>query len=320
MNLRARLMVALLVTLATSTLATAQVTFTFNFLDQNTGFNDPNLGSLRRTALETAGETVASYFGAYTAEILMDVQGDLTDDGVLGSASSNYNAAYPGPGFNDLGDVALKILNGNQADPAPNASDGLVSFNFEDNNWEYGDDFQFGEFDFISTAMHELMHSVGFLTSIEEDGSDLWGSRRGGPSTWGPFDEYIGDASGPMIDDSYSLQLVRWATASKGGSGDDGLFFFGPNAMLANGNNPVAMYSPLSFDAGSSASHLDDATFGGQMLMESTAASGRGVRELSQLELGILQDIGFAAITVPEPTTMGLMLFSIAGLVLRRRR
>ncbi len=103
----------------------AQVDFSFNYTDVNTGFNDSTLGAQRRAALENSASIVESLFKNYTATINIDVNGGVTNNSFLASAGSNYNSAFPGTGFGSRGDVMTKILGG--VDPNTGAADGTVA-------------------------------------------------------------------------------------------------------------------------------------------------------------------------------------------------
>lgn len=302
--------------------ANGQVNFNFTFTDgAGTGFNDTTDGAARRGALESSADILESMFINYTATINIDVSGGLTNDGILASAGSTYSPISPVAGFGSQGDVMKKILGGNAADPNSGATDGTINWNFEDHSWEYGNDFQSGEFDFISTAIHELAHTVGFLSGIQQDGSDLWSTNIADPSTWEAFDEFVADSTGALINGStFIMDEARWDIASVGGTANNGLFFIGANAMAANGGNAVNLYSPSTWNIGSSGTHLDDELFGNTLTMESALTSGLGNRGLGAIERGILMDIGYAnLVAVPEPSGM-LVLGALATVGLLRRR
>ncbi len=297
--------------------AVADVQFSFNYVDINVGFNDPTHGPARRAALADAAGRVGACFINYDATIDIDVNGGSTDDDMLASAGTNWNAAFPGNGFGSQGDVMIKILGG--ADPAPGVADGEINWNFQDHTWALGDTIGAGQLDFISTAMHEITHALGFMATPAEDGSSIWGDDAGTPSAWTPMDEWLVDAAGDfIIDNDYSLNSTRWEDAKDGGSS---LFFAGPNAYAAYGAC-VPLYAPTTWEEGSSGgSHLDDATFLAPnfKLMNAVAQSAGKLdaREYSDIELGILADIGYTNI-VPEPATLSLLVFG--GMVALRRR
>jgi hypothetical protein len=155
--------------------------------------------------------------------------------------------------------------------------------------------------------MHELVHTLGFLTYVDQPGSN-------GGRSWTVFDSHLVTSTGTaVIGDSY-----EWNSAYNpnltGGNG--GLYFGGSNAVAAYGG-PVPLYTPSSWDAGSSLSHLDDSTFTGanRQLMNARVSRGPGIRVISPLEVAILQDLGYSV--VPGP---GASAWMFVGLVFVRRR
>lgn len=304
--------------------ASANVTFSFNFTDAaGVGFNAAGQAGLdRRNALANAAGRISTYFANYSATIILDVNGSVTNDSTLASAGSNFNAPYPGVGFGDKGDVMLKILGGDAADPNASMADGVVNWNFQDHNWATGDTILSGQYDMVSTAMHELAHALGFAAGVAEDGSDYWGHSLGAASTWTPMDRYLADSSGALINGSYQMNVSRWNTAKVGGS-NNGLFFNGPNAIAAYGG-PVPLYSPLSYEPGSSGgSHLDDGVFTGanrQLMNAMSAPPGTlDARVFSSIEQGVLKDIGYIAL-VPEPGSLLALGLGTISLLRRRRK
>ena len=298
----------------------AGVTFEFNYTDVGVGFNDPIYGADRQAALADAAGRVAAYFVNYNATIDIDVNGSITSDNVLASASSKFNAPWSGNGFNDRGDVMLKILGGNSADPNPTKADGKVNWNFGW-NWALGNTIGPGQFDFISTAMHELTHATGFAAGISEDGRSGWGDPVGEASSWTPMASWLADSSGNfIISNSFILNKTRWDAAKAGGSS---LFFAGPNADAAYGGL-VPLYSPTTWEQGSSGgSHMDDPSFvaPNNMLMNamSQPEGTMDSRAYSQVEIGILKDIGYTQI-VPEPSTWAMLVGGLGALLAFRRR
>lgn len=304
--------------------AQASVLFNFNYLDVGVGFNDPVHGADRRNALDSVGSYLSGYLGGYSATITLDVNGGITNNNVLASAGQNYYS--PGVlGFSNYGDVQAKILFGDAADPAAGVADGVVNWNFEDFSWGLGSTVSSGEFDFFSTALHEMLHTLGFGSDILKNGNDPYGHAPGTPGMWARFDEWVGDQSGYLIDGTYRLDGAAWNAASVGGAGNSGLMFYGPNAMAANGGNPLYLYSPTTWQPGSSGSHLDDQVYGGTYLMEAGTGTGPGIRSISAQEVGMFRDIGYSLFgqqpaAVPLPATLWLLFAGLASMVISRRR
>jgi len=316
--------------------AHSAVMFHFNYNDASgVGFNDLSVGADRQNTLQSAGDYISTFLTSYTANIFMDVDGSTSGGGTLAAAGSNYNIP-DADGFGNMGDVQRKILGGDAADPNAGAADGTITWNFTDFLWELGTDFQAGEFDFFSTAVHEILHAMGFVSFIEEVGSSNTGNK-----AWSPFDNFIGDSTGDLISDTtLALDEARWDIASvagqDGGVGAPfgcgrGLLFNGANAVAANGGNPLEIYSPNPWEGGSSGSHLDDQcyTVDGAVstyMMEAQTVDGLGRRTISPVEVGVFRDIGYsqfgvtATNDVPEPAIIYLLTAGLLILGVRRRK
>ena len=97
-------------------------------------------------------------------------------------------------------------------------------------------------------------------------------------------------------DTTFVLNTSSWSSLSIGGaSPSGGLFFNGPKAMAANGGQPVGLYTPTSWEEGSSGSHLDDenSALAGALMLAATS-TGRYRRSVSDVERGILEDLGYS--------------------------
>lgn len=298
---------AVLVALASAPVQSA-VVWHFNYTDAaGVGFNDAVEGAARQQALEDAANYLSTFLTAYNADLFLDVDGSVADGSTLAAAGPEFNIANTWGGtqsFGFVGDIQSKILTGN--DPGGAAKDGSVTWNFTDFTWELGSDFQPNEFDFQSTARHELLHALGFLSGVDKDGNDVLGNAPNNQGAWMPWDEFVADANGRLIDSStYQIDLNRWATASidgfDGQSFDPntqsacgrGLLFDGPNAKAANGGSAVEIYSPNPWEDGSSGSHIDDQCYKGTYMMEAATNPGLSTRAISGVEIGMMRDLGY---------------------------
>lgn len=253
-----------------------------------------------RTALQDSAALLATYLVVTSpTTIVYTVTGENAPaSGTLASAGSDLSA--PGSGFFATV-VQKKIQTGVDANGA--AADGEITWNFG-NSWAFGTAVGTSEYDFESTAMHELLHTFGFLSFVDQAGTNTGRS-------WTTFDQYLVTADGTrVITDSY-----RWNTAYNS-TLTGGLYFGGPDAVAVYGG-VVPLYTPDPWESGSSVSHLDDDTFTGanSMLMNAATETGPGVRVISPVELAILKDLGY---TVTDAVPVQALVLIGFGLLRRR--
>ena len=136
-----------------------------------------------------------------------------------------------------------------------------------DTNWYYGFDKPTGyDISLLTTALHELMHGMGFLSLIPGDGSyGAWWNDGSGNITelFDPFSVQLMDATNGerLIDQT---QLQRQQTLR-----DDGNLVWGGalvNSYQDNfsdgfNNGRAKIYAPSSYEQGSSSSHFDISIF-----------------------------------------------------------
>lgn len=260
----------------------------------------------RRTALATSANELAKYFLVTTPVTLTyDVAGTNNPfSGQLAAAGSDLISEAPGF-WNTV--VQNKMITG--VDSNGSAADGSITWNWGQ-PWSLGAIVSGGTYDFTSTAMHEVLHSFGFMTQVGQAGTNTG-------RAWGIYDSFISNSSGSRaIFGDY-----RWNTAFDPNltRGNGGLFLGGPNAYAAYGNRYVPLYTPNPWEDGSSVHHLDDATFTGanEQLMNAISPTGQGIRVLSSIEVGILTDLGY---TVVNPTPVsGAGAIAMIGFVFVRR-
>jgi hypothetical protein len=252
------------------------ITFEFTFVEGAEYWTPERVAALHRSADETI-----EYF-VVTAPVVLtyDVEGmDDEDSSTLASAYSGRISQDPGfwPTV-----VQHKLLTG--IDANGDDADGEIEWNFG-TAWGLGDTVAPDEYDFVSTAMHELMHSFGFIENFSAPGQSTG-------TTWFAYAGFVvtRDRDRPIGPD------LRWDPDFDPylDGHDGGLYFDGAHAVAAYGGL-VPLYMPNPWNSGSSTSHLDDTTFTGddQKLMNARTGSGPGVRVLSPIEIGILRDLGY---------------------------
>jgi hypothetical protein len=144
--------------------------------------------------------------------------------------------------------------------------------------------------DFVSVAMHELGHGLGFTGHMYEDynvgfcGDGPYGFLYPCPTA---YDRLVVDSQGvPLLSymgtDQFTLATRLKSDANQGG----------PNATARHGAR-VKLYTPAVWDHGSSLSHLDPGTFSGGENTLMLPTYQNGTRHPGPVTLAILQDIGW---------------------------
>jgi hypothetical protein len=260
------------------------ITFDFIYPD-----GDPHWTDEAKASLNDAANTVAAYLVAPKPVTLTYKVAEDNEPGHLAQASSE-RVDEESPGYFRTV-VQQKLITGEDANG--DKPDGDIDVNWN-SNWALGDDIPAGDDDagtsrpddFKATIMHELVHTLGFDTNIQGPGSAPVKNR---PT----FDSFVVNADGAKVisdDDTFNTAFEPNLTGGNGG-----LFFGGPKAMAAYDGKPV----PLSTDptwSVSNVTHLDGRTFTGptkKMMNPGDDGDGAEVRELSPIELGILEDLGY---------------------------
>jgi hypothetical protein len=162
--------------------------------------------------------------------------------------------------------------------------------------------------DFISVALHELAHGLGFIGNMYVYYSAGWC----GDGAFGalypcptPYDRLAVDSSNiPLLDYQADRFVLRDRLQGDAHSG-------GPNTRVANDGAAAKLYTPPSWQHGSSLSHLDLAMFGSgpNRLMSPTYAIAR---HPGPVTLAMLQDMGWLrADGVPNVSTIGPLIVGV---------
>ncbi len=180
-------------------------------------------------------------------------------------------------------------------------SDGSITFssNF---SWDFdsSDGIDSGKYDFEGVAVHEIGHILGFKSEVD-------------------YIDWAVDNSTTLTDVSpYALDMFRFRDTEIAAAGSD---FTNTARSLIPGGTQYSFFDDITLEMatgaytgdGRQASHFKDNL--GIGIMDPTFASGQ-VGILSQNDLIAMDLIGWQL--VPEPTSV--MLFALAGLLLRKKR
>ena len=297
------------------------------FNDQS-AYNGSTLGEARKNAFEFAlniwGNALApSYAGE---KITIDAQfnslGGTSVSPILAQSGASDFISVNSSNPLVYSEALANHLQG--VDINPNTSEGFATFNSDigvsvdtSKSWYYGTDdlAAANEYDFVTAALHEIGHVLGFEGLINSDGSY--------------YDPTPGDASDQDLFNQYDYYVVRssdqailrnlsQADREQAIAGDN-ISWAGAQAMAANGGAPLKLHAPSTWKDGSSYSHLDEATF--QFELMSPDYNDGTQQALSALTIGMMVDMGWTS-AVPEPGAFAV--FSIlaisTGLIRRRRK
>ena len=297
------------VLLAVTWSASAQAGIIFNVTFEDVvnttgvGFDHGTLGESRRNTFNAALtyiDTVLDHSG--TADIV--VEDSQTDGSGFLAAAGPYLSTTPN-GFQN-GYMFEHVTTG--TDPSAGSPDASVTFDFG-YTWNSETDAPGGsEFDLMTVSLHEVTHSLGFLSLVGADGKSRLTSSD--PGVFSVYDSFLENGDGTALFGAGGDYLGTTADLT---SGD--VWFDGPNATAANGGTPVKIYAPGTFATGSSISHVDHAQIS-TAVMQYAIGPGTQRRTYTAPELGILNDIGYTLSsqdTIPEPTTLAIWLLAIAA-------
>jgi len=104
------------------------------------------------------------------------------------SPGGQSELTYPAAERGTIGDLSGPDL----------TSDGTINWNFF-HNWDYDDSIAGGAFDYKSTAMHEVLHAMGFSSGINATGQGLDAATSGNPDVWYDFDRFLTNSTGTFL-------------------------------------------------------------------------------------------------------------------------
>ena len=165
-------------------------------------------------------------------------------------------------------------------------------------NWYFGTDGNTpsGRYDFVTTALHEIGHGLGFLgfAYIDVNKGALRYDEPLVPSIYDTFVEN-GDGTGITTFNDPSVQLLRQFTS-------DDLFWNGEKGIAGGNGTRPKIYAPHQWSEGSSYSHLREATYppsNPDSLMTPIINSAAAVHNPGPITLGMLEDMGWTINKAP---------------------
>jgi hypothetical protein len=237
---------------------------------------------------QAAYQYAVSIWGSFlTSAVPIRISACWTSMGtsVLGSSGPNLDPSFPNqPYSNTYYPFALAdALAG--ADQFPSYFDIVSRFNSSFSGWYFGTDgaTPSNKWDFSSVVLHEIGHGLGFSGSMRSNSGSL---TYGSPPTI--YDRFTQNAAGtPLLNLPNGGSEL--ASALTGGA-----YFAGPYATAANGGSRIPLYTPSTWQQGSSYSHVAESFNGtANALMTFSLSNHEVVHNPGPVALCILADIGW---------------------------
>jgi hypothetical protein len=231
-----------------------------------------------------------------TQEVRVDATWTALDAGVLGQAGpANIFKNFATKAKKDTWYAAALACKLAKKDLGPGEPHITAEFSSVFPNWHFGTSgpAPADKYDFMSVVLHELGHGIGFVGSaqVKPGGKGSWGWGTPNPAVW---DRFIRNADAAAILDEASFPIGSKALAGQLQSSR--LFFDGPKARAANQGSPVRIYAPMTWEDGSSYSHLDEVTFppgSSNSLMTPQIGMGETIHAPGQIGMAMLRDLGW---------------------------
>jgi hypothetical protein len=211
---------------------------------------------------------------------------------IWGSAFANFDNA---PNINTFYPVALAEKIAAKELNASSDPDIEATFN-STTNWYFGTDgaTPSGKTDLVTVALHEIAHGLGFTDTYAINGSTgSVGLENGGLAVPFVFDLFVENS----LNKNFYTQVLSPSAEMKTQLTSGSVFFDGPMTRAENGN-VAKLYSPSTFDAGSSISHLDEFTYNDannsrDALMTPQIGTAEAIHNPGPIVRGTFSDMGW---------------------------
>ncbi|UZO81571.1 choice-of-anchor D domain-containing protein [Aquimarina sp. ERC-38] len=167
-------------------------------------------------------------------------------------------------------------------------------------NWYFGTDGNPGpgQFDFVTVALHEIGHGLGFV-SIDNVAGGVGRLFPTNLPNYAIFSEFTVNGDGERITSfpTPSTELGDQLTSND-------LFIDGPLTVAALGGNPAKIFAPNPYQGGSSISHWDEATFPAgdpNSLMSPQVGQQESNFDIGAITRGFFRDMGWVVNDVVIP-------------------
>ncbi len=158
-------------------------------------------------------------------------------------------------------------------------------------SWYFGTDGNtpVTQYDLVTVVLHECFHGLGFFDSMDTDGTLGW---YGAGSIPVIYDTFVGNLTEKRLTDTLIFENYSPALRDELTGGQ--LYFSGPLFRNLTSGSRARLYSPATWDPGSSVSHLDETrTPAVHSLMTPFIDRGEAIHDPGSWTLTILGEMGW---------------------------
>lgn len=241
-----------------------------------------------QAALEYAADIWSFYLDSEITIWVEAVWGTLPAGALAGAGPVTVHKDFPGAPISNRYYPAPLANALSASDLTPGQAD--ISITFGDGiNWYYGTNGNpwSSSYDFASVALHELGHGLGFIGSVDVQGSTGYIGYNGTPFI---YDHFVINSAGSNVT-SYSSGSALGSFLT----GDD-LYWEGEWGMDGNSGNTPRLFAPGGWEGGSSFSHLRENTYSAgniNSLMTPYIGMAEVIHDPGPIAIGMLADMGW---------------------------
>lgn len=268
-------------------------------LNNHVGYDDDTFGQARRDEVCQVLQDIAALINF---DAIYNVKPDIifvADPGnippnALAAASSYFEF---NPGGLDNGVMYRHIISQDNSTPASGQFDAFVITNFNGVNWDVDSDLNPDTYDFYSVMYHEVLHTLGFrglLSAVVSSNNN--------PHWHDTFDsfEYKDDSlANPFFDPANSNLLAPTGAPSPWFIADEVVYRGVKNFVGAVPDGIRPVYSPSSWQQGSSLSHFDMSRSNGEVYVMHPSIGTNTERSIHDHEKEVLCHLGYQVDGVP---------------------
>lgn len=276
-------------------------------LDNNIGFDHPIHGESRRQtacqALQDLSELLMLDTTTVTPDILFMRSDTPMPPGALAGASSYFNNSS----YLDNGTLHKHIITRQDPTPGTGFFDAFIITNFNGVTWSSDTPLAQGVYDMHTVMTHELMHALGFRGSLPPVTTQTNTSHQ-----YGTFDyfSYQNDTlQNPFINHITKLLNVPIGAPSPWFISNNVVYRGVKNILNANPDGIRPIYSPTSWQQGSSLSHFDMNRAPGEVYVMHPSIGQNTERDIHDHEEEVLCHLGYMVLgmegcEVPSPVAV----------------